>query len=75
MLLLMTQDVDMNTVEIPQLDFLSSFEMKVDESEGAYVLHGFVAYFDVGFEADCTTPVIIPTGTLSIFHFSARYRA
>lgn len=57
----MLKDVDMNRVDIVQLDFLSDFKMEVPEDE--YTLHGFVAYFDIGFEEECKAVVIIPTGT------------
>lgn len=57
----------MNTVEIPELDFVTPFTLKVDPNSEVYTLHGFVAYFDVGFEDECNPTVIIPTGNLSSF--------
>jgi hypothetical protein len=57
----------MNTAEIVELDFLTSFDMKIEQE--TFTLHGFVAYFDIGFEQDCTTPVLIPTGTAIVIRW------
>eukprot|EP01127_Copromyxa_protea_P013089 TRINITY_DN3483_c0_g1_i1.p1 TRINITY_DN3483_c0_g1~~TRINITY_DN3483_c0_g1_i1.p1 ORF type:complete len:546 (-),score=147.07 TRINITY_DN3483_c0_g1_i1:30-1667(-) len=54
-----TKEVDMNDVSIVDLDFLTEFKMTIDSD---FTVHGFVAYFDVGFERDCTNVVVIPTG-------------
>ncbi|XP_076466988.1 protein arginine N-methyltransferase 3-like isoform X2 [Babylonia areolata] len=56
------KEFDVNTCTLPDVNFKSSFSMTC-QRDGT--LHGFVGYFDIGFEAGCSKQVHFSTGPAS----------
>lgn len=50
-------DIDLNTIQASELDFVSTYTLKVNRTD---FIHGLVTWFEVGFSA-CHKPILLTT--------------